>query len=183
MRKSYVALLLLIGAVAVTANAALAQLGGEDNVGMKLMNAQIAQQMHSRAAKLGVSTTNDTVFIGYSTAGAVTNYWKVGKGATKPRPHQSGPAPAFSQTNTDGWWTFENPVNGDSLQGWWPTRSTHANVSGATRVDKNRPWWAIEVGNNANYVINERRDLTDAAAPGNRTYGVVGVWHVDPGNS
>ncbi|MBI1798328.1 MAG: hypothetical protein HYR73_01415, partial [Candidatus Eisenbacteria bacterium] len=38
-------------------------------------------------------------------------------------------------------------------------------------------------GNNANYVINERRDLTDAAAPGNRTYGVVGVWHVDPGNS
>ncbi|MBI1798467.1 MAG: hypothetical protein HYR73_02140, partial [Candidatus Eisenbacteria bacterium] len=47
----------------------------------------------------------------------------------------------------------------------------------------NRPWWAIEVGNNANYVINERRDLTDAAAPGNRTYGVVGVWHVDPGNS
>jgi FlgD Ig-like domain len=197
MRKTYVALLLLVGAVALTANAAFAQVG-EDNIGSKLMNAKIAHDMHSRAANLGVSSNqaiNDTVYVGYSSqisASDPNNYWRVGAvgGGNpalniaqptpngKPRPHQSGPS--GSQTNTDGMWTWENPVHGDSLQGWWPIRVLHQNASGATLTDDNRPWWAVEFGNDANYVVNERRDGS-GTSPGDRTFGVVGVWHSDPG--
>src|SRR5262249_14958781 len=39
-------------------------------------------------------------------------------------------------------------------------------------------------GNSANYVINEGRSHDFSVnMPGNRTFGVVGVWHSDPGNT
>jgi hypothetical protein len=167
MRKSYVALLLLIGAVAFTAGFAFAQ--EEDNgsiVGSKLMNARMSHDLLSRAAKLGVSSTpspNDTVCVGFNEAFAGSNYWSIGKG--RPRlPY-----------NRQGIWAWEDPVHGDSLQGWWPRRLTHTNASGALRADVNRPWWSIEAGNNASYVINQGAGLK-------RTFGVVGVWHSDPGS-
>jgi hypothetical protein len=41
-------------------------------------------------------------------------------------------------------------------------------------ADQSRPWWALDYGNQANYVINQ--------GPGHRrTFGVVGVWHRDNG--
>src|SRR5689334_12417975 len=180
MRKSYVALLLMVGAAALTANLAIAQESGiGENVQPRLTNANISAQLRSRAAKFGVSSTpspNDTVWVGYSGLPGATNYWKVGKGPNRPT--------QGAGVGTDGVWTWETPVNGDSMQGWWSIRNAHANASGAVRVDVNRPWWAIEIGNSANYVINEGRshDYT-VSMPGNRSFGVVGVWHSDPGNT
>src|SRR5215831_20387636 len=49
-------------------------------------------------------------------------------------------------------------------------------TGGLTLTDDQRPWWAIDLGNNANYVINQ-------GAGHKRTFGVVGVWHRDPGNT
>ncbi len=115
----------------------------------------------------------DTLWVGHR-AGQTGNYWEVGVG-----PARAGTG------NDDGLWTFDSPVHGDSLQGWWPTRFAHTNSSGAIRTDENRPWWAIENGNQANYVIPQGRfdaSKLGTAWPGNRTFGVVGVWHGDPGN-
>ena len=78
MRKSFVALLLLLGMTALSANA-FAQMVDQPGERMPMK----ANLMHSRAAKLGVSAVaNDTVWVGYSTAlsGAqlANNYWSVG---------------------------------------------------------------------------------------------------------
>jgi hypothetical protein len=78
---------------------------------------------------------------------------------------------AVADRRQGGTWDWEAPVLGDSLQGWWPIRLAYDDV-GPARTDRNRPWWAIDIGNQANYRIN--------AASG-RTFGVVGVWHVDGG--
>jgi FlgD Ig-like domain len=197
--RTRLAAILLTCAVLSVGSPSFAGVGDEDNIGVKLMNAKIAHDMHSRAATLGVSSAqalNDTVYVGYSSqisASDPNNYWRVGAvgggnpalniaqptPGGKPRPHQSGPS--GSQTNTDGLWTWENPVHGDSLQGWWPVRVLQQNNSGATLTDNNRPWWAVEFGNMSNYVVNERRDGS-GTSPGDRTFGVVGVWHSDPGN-
>ena len=166
MRKSYVALLLLLGAVAFTAGLAYAQEENGQIIGAKLQNARISQELLSRASKLGVSSTpspNDTVYVGYNAAFAGSNYWSVGKGHPK-LPY-----------NQMGMWTWEYRVHGDSLQGWWPMRTTHTNASAAARTDVNRPWWAVEIGNQANYVINQQ-------LANKRTFGVTGVWHSDVGS-
>jgi len=167
MRKSFVALLLLAGAAACLATAAFAadEIDGND-FGLKLNNARL-NSLRSAAVKQGVSgaaAVGDTTWVGYSTAAGVTNYWSVGPGPNRPTP------------NTTGVWNWDVPVHGDSLQGWWPIRQAHTNTSGAVRTDENRPWWAIEGGNVANYVINQ-------GAGFKRTTGVVGVWHRDPGNA
>ncbi|HTM57340.1 MAG TPA: FlgD immunoglobulin-like domain containing protein [Candidatus Udaeobacter sp.] len=159
-------------------------------------------QMQSRAARLGVSAgvANDTVWVGYSSALSgsqlANNYWSVGAvggvvgtvngpvqpgtAAGKRRP---GPNTGGVQNGTNGLWTWENPVHGDSLQGWWPVRQYQQRAGGTTQYnpDYNRPWWAAQFGNIANYVINERRDGS-GTSPGDRTFGVIGVWHSDPGN-
>jgi hypothetical protein len=72
-------------------------------------------------------------------------------------------------------WDFETPIGGDSLQGWWPVRGRTYSV-GTTVPDYQRPGWALDYGNNANYVINQ-------AANHQRTFGVVGVWHRDNGEN
>ena len=193
MRKSFFALLLFVGVAALTVNA-FAE-GTEDNLQVRLSTARMAQDGRSRAAALGLSATaQDTIWVGYSAGPGVSNYWSIGaaKGPAvqpgspggKPRP---GPNTG-SQTGTNGLWTFDNPVNGDSLQGWWPVREPHTNASGATLADINRPWWACESGNMASYVLNEQHSLISdfgtpgyGTKPGDRTFGVIGVWHSDPG--
>ena len=72
-----------------------------------------------------------------------------------------------------GVWNWETPVHGDSLQGWWPLINLYASTGGQTRTDRNRPWWALDIGNMANYRINQANG---------RTFGVVGVWHRDGGS-
>ena len=172
MRKSFVALLLLVGVAALTANAFAQASKVDDNGGLRLTNTRTVSMAHSRAAAMGVSAQtaiSDTVYVGYSNTVVSTpssNYWSVGAagGHTssyapqptnadgKPRP---GPNSGGVQNNTNGLWTWDHPVRGDSLQGWWPIRLQHLNISGLARTDNNRLWWASSFGNEANYVINE----------------------------
>lgn len=107
----------------------------------------------------------DTVFVGlvpgrYS---AVDNYWSIGVAARRP-------------PNPGGMWDWSTNVHGDALQGWWPIRELDTPTV-YRRGDVWRPYWAIDMGNTANYVLNY-----DTPAP-HRTFGVVGVWHVDQGNA
>lgn len=177
MRKSFVALLLLAGAAACLATTAFAIDENGDNFGLKLKSPRDLQMMRSAVSKLGTSAVGDTTWIGYSTDPAVTNYWHVGPGPNRPL------APTYKTT---GLWQWDDIIHGDSLQGWWPVRYNHTNASGAVRTDVNRPWWAVEIGNQASYVINQGKfDTTKLGTQyaGNRTFGVVGVWHSDPGNA
>jgi len=191
MRKSFIALLLLVGVAAYTTSA-FAE-GTDMGMGLRLSTSRMALEGRSRAAALGLSATaNDTIWVGYSTGPGVNNYWSIGaaKGPAvqpgspggKPRPQPN----TSTQTGTNGLWTFDIPVHGDSLQGWWPVRQAHTNASGATLADINRPWWAHEEGNQADYVLAEEHGVwgsTYGTKPGDRTFGVIGVWHSDPGNS
>ncbi len=189
MRKSFVALLLLAGAAACLTTAAFASepVNGDELGLMKstpLTQKQMPNAARQGASRFGASkaltatgpcvgyptgTANDTVYVGFSTCASVSNYWKVGPGPNRPL--------APSQMTEGNWqWDQSASTHGDSLMGWWPFRSNHTNASGTTRTDVNRAWWAIEMGNTANYVINQ-------GAGFKRTFGVVGVWHRDPGNT
>jgi hypothetical protein len=137
--------------------------GTEIAEGLSLRNAELS-------GRLGVSSgTSDTTWVGY-TPGAVSNsnWWGVYAGFGKDgyyRPVNGAPH--------KGVWDFETPVHGDSLQGWWPVINLNASTGGQTRTDRNRPWWALDFGNMANYVINQANG---------RTFGVTGVWHRDGGS-
>ena len=129
-----------------------------------------AQELRSRAGRLGTSTSGpDTLWVGYTpSAVSASNWWGVHAGFGKDgyyRPINGVPG--------KGVWNWETPVHGDSLQGWWPLINLYASTGGQTRTDRNRPWWALDFGNMANYRINQ--------ASG-RTFGVVGVWHRDGGS-
>src|SRR6267378_59208 len=197
--KKLLATFVALASLALSGSEARSQLPG-DGAGEKI--AFHGAQMHSRAAKLGVSAVaNDTVWVGYSTALSpaqlANNYWSVGavggtvgtlNGPVQPRTPAGKPRPgpnSGSQTGYNGVWTWEHPVHGDSLQGWWPVRQYQQRAGGSAvkyTEDFNRPWWAAQYGNIANYVINQRRDGS-GTSPGDRTFGVVGVWHSDPGNT
>src|SRR5439155_3892827 len=51
-------------------------------------------------------------------------------------------------------------------------------TGGLTLADTDRPWWAVDHGNQGNYVLPK----SHAVAWGGRTKGVIGYWHVDGGN-
>jgi hypothetical protein len=165
MRKSLVALLLVGAAatLAIPAFAVVEEITTAGDFDGKLMNAQMAKELHTRVARLGTSTTIDpeTTIVGYHPAYAGLNYWSVGEGDRNP------PVPG-------AYWDWDHPVHGDSLQGWYPVHHLYTGTGGFTISDELRPWWAIETGNNVNYA---------PSVAGGRTFGVVGVWHVDPGNS
>jgi hypothetical protein len=195
MRKSFVALLLLGGASAALASNAFAraeELGGD--VQSKLVNAQMARELRSAVARPGVSNfTGDTVFVGFVPGKtSAANYWSIGIGKAVGYPREV----IGAKNNDYGMWTWDNDdtypaggghpagthnnnignVHGDSLYGWWPYRNLYTSTGGLTLNDDLRPWWAIDIGNNANYVINQGAGLK-------RTFGIVGVWHKDVGNT
>ncbi|HET9651083.1 MAG TPA: hypothetical protein VFP36_02775, partial [Usitatibacter sp.] len=171
MKKPFVALLLMVGAAAMVASSAFAQ--GED-LGIKLQNAKLVKQLvASRAARLGVSAgpDPDSVYVGKSAANHTgpTNYWNIYTGTY---------LPSIVNT-TNAIWDWDNSVGiqaADSLQGWWPLRRQYNSTGGLTLTDDQRPWWAIDHGNLANYVIS-------AQSSAKRTFGVVGIWHGDPGKN
>lgn len=174
MRKSFVALLLLLG-VAVSANQALADgLQGELGEGLKMTNAQMHAELVSRAAKLRTSGLTDTIYIGWTPGrfNAGNNWWSIGAGSGagfhRPRTGAAG-----------GMWDFNTTQNGDSLQGWFPVRDLYTSTGGILLSDRNRPWWCNDLGNTANYA-----GYSGPAGPTGqkRTFGVVGVWHVDGGS-
>src|SRR5689334_22910891 len=137
-----------------------------------LISGRQLQALSQRVPRSGVSSAvSDTVWVGHR-AGQTGNYWEVGAGPRRPG------------VNSDGLWTWDSPVHGDSLDGWWSVRVPHFNASGAVKADVNRPWWAIESGNIVNQVTNETRSFDYSAnLPGNRTPGFIGAWHSDPGNT
>jgi flagellar hook capping protein FlgD len=177
MKRHLVALLSVLGAVILTVPAR-AELTGADTPG-KLMNAAMAQEMKSRAARLGTSThINDTTWVGYNPAYAGSNYWSVGVGHRWPRGTfgpGKGDIPPVPNDDT-GYWDWDHPVHADSLQGWWPMRHKYTSFFIANLPDDQRPWHAIDIGNSISYVINQ--------GPGNRrTFGVTGAWHSDAGRA
>src|SRR5438093_13543897 len=177
MRKLFVALLLVLGA-ALLVMPAFAQ----DEFSAKLMNAKMAQEMKSRAARLGGSAVdpglNDTTYVGYNPAYAASNYWSIGVGTRRP-PGTHGSLksdiPAIPTSRT-GYWDWDHPVHGDSLQGWWPVRNLYtAFATSPTVSDKNRPWTCLDHGNQLSQVVNQ--------GPGyRRTRGVTSAWHQDGGS-
>jgi len=140
----------------------------------KLVQAHAARAPHSAAAR--TAAAGDTTFVGF-VPGKVTatNYWGIHTGNF--RPYSTNPADY-------GYWGWDNDalhdniaeVHGDSLFGWWPYRNIYNDTGGLTQTDDNRPWWALDYGNNCNYVINQ-------GAGHKRTFGVVGVWHRDNGSA
>jgi hypothetical protein len=120
----------------------------------------------------------DTVWIGHIydpgfTAGGTMQAggygpYHVGRGPN--RPTKSG-----GTIGANGTWDFDRfqPGETDSLFGWWPLARCYQ--SGATtRPDYQRAFFALDFGNQVNYVINQ-------GSP-KRTFGVVGLWHRDRGN-
>ncbi len=138
----------------------------------RLDNAQIRGELGSRAARARVSAgPSDTTFVGFNPAYAGSNYWSIGVGNYRPL--------AGGDNSRYGYWDFDVLVHGDSLQGWFPARRRYTTTGGITLPDDQRPWWAIDVGNQINYVGKSG----PAGAYGQkRTVGVIGCWHPDPGN-
>ena len=136
--------------------------------------------MKTRAARLGGSAfdpgLNDTTFVGYNPAYAGSNYWSIGVGTRRP-PGTHGSAksdiPVIPNSRT-GYWDWDHPVHGDSLQGWWPVRHIFTAFL-ASQSDLIRPWTCFDHGNQLSQVINQ--------GPGyRRTFGVTSAWHQDPGH-
>ena len=177
MSKPLITGLAVVGA-AFLAMPALAELTGADTPGM-LFNAAMAQELKSRVAKLSTSQAgNDTTWVGYNPAYAGSNYWSIGVGNRWPRgTFGPGKGDIVPVPNSDtGYWDWDHPVHGDSLQGWWPMRHCYTGFFITGLPDDQRPWHAIDVGNSISYVINQ--------GPGNRrTYGVTSAWHSDPGSA
>ncbi|MFM7231271.1 MAG: FlgD immunoglobulin-like domain containing protein [bacterium] len=171
MKKPFVALLCLIGAAAMVASSAFAQ---TEDLGIKLVNAKMVKEMlSSRAARLSVSAgpDPDSVYVGKSFTNhtAADNYWNIYTGVY---------LPGVNDPN-NAYWDWDNSVGiqaADSLQGWWPMHRQWNSAGGLTLADNLRPWWALDHGNVANYVLSQ-----NSAAK--RTFGIVGMWHADPGKN
>ena len=170
MRKSFVALLLLLGAAASMTGLALAQ-SMEDRgpEAIKMSSVKTVKERLSRAARVGtaaIAGPGDTTWVGHTLAGTF-NYgpWHVGKG-----PYTPG-------VSTDGVWDWDhfNAGENDSLQGWWPVVRQYTSNGGLTLSDDQRPAWCLDFGNIGNYVLNSQHQA--------RTFGVLSYWHVDGGNN
>ena len=124
---------------------------------LRMADPALRAELHPRKPNvLTTSATTETLWIGHTPGyQGPTNPWSIHVGT--PRPPAQG-----------GMWDFETPVGGDSLQGWWPVRARYTSAGGLTLDDWRRPWWALDYGNQANYVVNQGRDHP-------RTFGVVGV--------
>ena len=178
MRGRMIAVLVAVGASALArpVSAGIDALHSSDDTPI-LANGRVAQEMKTRAARLGVSShASDTTYVGFNPAYAGSNYWSVGVGHRWPRGAYGpgkGDIPPVPDADT-GYWDWDHPVHGDSLQGWWPVRQNYSSFFIANLNDRFRPWNATDVGNSISYVINQ--------GPGHRrTYGVTSAWHVDPG--
>src|SRR5262245_23369319 len=154
--------------------AAPARAQDQGNTGEVLRNAQVVKQLiGSRAHRLGTSAgpDPDTVYVGKSFSNHVAsdNYWNVYTGKYLPGLNDPGNA-------RWGWDNTAGTQSADSLMGWWPIREPYGATGGLTLTDDQRPWWALDHGNIGNYVISQQ-------SAAKRTFGVVGYWHADPGNT
>src|SRR5207249_1323690 len=85
-------------------------------------------------------------------------------------------------------WDRFDADGGDSLQGWWPYRRSFTRTDGPPN-DVARPWLCNEMGNVGNYATNSPGSRIGYVNPnpargnGKTNFGVLGYWHVDPGNT
>jgi len=117
----------------------------------------------------------DTTWLGHSYSdhwSPTLNWWNLHTGEVLPT---TTPKPSNAMWDWDHSTGLAGHGIADSLEGWWPVRRQYDLTGGLTLPDANRPWWALDIGNQVNYVINQG----NAAK---RTKGVIGVWHSDPGN-
>ena len=79
-----------------------------------------------------------------------------------------------SVAGNNGYWDFDrlNAGEADTLQGWFPTAQPFQSVGGSNQIDRNRPFFGLDYGNQGNYRGNSF---------GKKTYGVLGYWHEDNG--
>ena len=169
MRKC-LACLAVLAAVLVFAIPASAQEELGSDLPVRLLTARDARTSSSAAR---AAAAGDTTFVGFVPGKvSASNYWGISTGRF--RPYSTDPADY-------GYWSFDNDAihdnigecHGDSLFGWWPERYLYTSTGGQTLSDDNRPWWAVDFGNQCNYVLPGSR----------RTYGVTGVWHRDNGSA
>lgn len=154
--------------LALAAGSAWSQSPGDEPVPM-------LPHPEAEVASLRIShgSSADTVYVGQSRSdhwNATNNWWNVWTG--KRRPGVNDPANAI--WDWDDLSVLAAHGVGDSLAGWWPDLRLYTSTGGYTRPDAQRPWWALDHGNVANYAINQGEGAK-------RTYGVVGVWHADGG--
>jgi hypothetical protein len=144
-------------------------------------------RMPTRAARLRSSNLPhpgndpDTVWIGHIDDPTFTAGGKMPAGGAGPYhvgrgqnfPKRSGLPVKLSDNGT---WSFDvfQPGETDSLFGWWPVMRPFQSIGGSDNDDYQRPFMGLDYGNQVNYVINQ-------GSP-KRTFGVVGVWHRDPGS-
>ena len=177
MKRLLIPTLIALGAAAL-ARPVNADLTGADESVYVPVNPRAEYELRSAAARLHTAThqPNDTTYLGFNPAYAGSNYWSIGVGHRWPRgAYGPGKGDVVPVPNDDtGYWDWDHPVHGDSLQGWWPVRHTHPPYSTPVLNDKLRPRHAIDIGNQISYVISQ--------GPGHqRTFGVTSAWHVDPG--
>jgi hypothetical protein len=185
MRKTFVALLLLLGATALSANIAAALEDADGRLAPMMRSAQMARELQDRAGRLGTSTgTDDTTWVGYTPGFfSASNYWSIYSGHGK----DGYMRPVFGQPDK-GNWNWDAPVNGDSLQGWIPVRSFSTEGGPVGSTDRLRPHTCISFGNTANLTIAQGRganwqNRANGTESGWRTPGVDGVWHRDAGSN
>ncbi|MEQ1831562.1 MAG: FlgD immunoglobulin-like domain containing protein [Candidatus Eisenbacteria bacterium] len=148
--------------------------GGEARTESVLRTArEVTSMLRSRAQRLGTSAgpDPDTVYVGKSFSNHVApdNYWNLYTGSYRPGINDPDNA-LWDWDHTTG---IQAP---DSLQGWWPLHRQYNSAGGLTLPDDLRPWWALDHGNLGNYVLSQQ-------STAKRTFGVVGYWHGDPGNT
>lgn len=164
MRKSFVALALLVGAATMLTTLAFAQESNGDQ-GAILKSASMMKQLAvTKAARLGTSAATDTMFVGHSLIAPYSEPWKIGTALS----YRPGALGAYN-----GMWDFDLLTNGagsDSAQGWVPYVTPNIRSLG-TISDDLRPWRALDWGNRFN-----------AAPVQGRTPGVISAWHADNGN-
>lgn len=138
----------------------------------RIVQPQMTRALRSSAARpRTAASTSDTTWVGYHPGYAASNYWSIGVGARRP--------PAGGDDSRRGYWDFETPVHGDTLQGWSAHRRIYNTTGGQSLSDELRPWWAVDNGNQ----VNEVGRSGPANAYGQKhTAGVIGAWHADPGN-
>jgi hypothetical protein len=167
MRKSFVALALLVGAATMLTTLAFAQ-QDDGREGAALKTPALLNQMKvTKAARLGTSLDTDTMFVGHKAGAfnATNNYWSIGTSlGTRP----DGAVPS----SYDGMWDFDVLTNGagtDSAQGWVPFMRGARNP-GTAIPDASRPALAVDMGNKMNAPFIQ-----------NHTAGIISAWHADDG--
>ena len=181
MRKSFIALALLVGAVAMLTTSGYGAGRHRGDQGVKLNNAKIAQMEVSRAARLRTSADSDTFFDRPHAPRALTcTRQPVRASGSPPTGRASAPTACGTSTTTTA-------ATSTRCRAGSPIVRPNARTSG-TLADICRPWMCLDWGNrlNATPVQGRTRRHHRRVARGRRQPGAgqrpgrLGLPHVDP---